>query len=189
MGTAVSGKLIVLSPVGGNGQLHNYGLIFAISSFGSFLAFLWALFAINQQKDTKQFEEHFGENPKLEEQLEVKETNSQQKNINPIKLLFDLKNVKEMVMTCIKKRKSYVRVQIWLIILSIFCHQFVIHSPGSFLFQFVEKIYEWDAQTYSYISSVGNIIQTAVMMTITPVFIKVIIIFPFNDSRHNYKIH
>jgi uncharacterized membrane protein len=57
-----------------------------------------------------------------------------------------------------------------------FCHLFVVASPSSFLFQFVEKIYEWNAQTYAYTSSVGVISHTAVMMTITPIFIKVIII-------------
>jgi hypothetical protein len=131
----------MMTPVGGNGQLHNYGLIFFICSVGTFLAFLWALFAIDQQHDSKEFEDNFGEKSsnskkdlKIENSLEVKQ--------NPIKLLFNLRNVKEIFMTCIKKRDNYVRAQIWLIIISLFCHLFVIMSPMSFLFQFVEKIYE-----------------------------------------------
>jgi hypothetical protein len=162
----------MMTPVGGNGQLHNYGLIFFICSVGSFIAFLWTLFAIDQQQDSKAFEDNFGEKSsnskkdlKIENSLEVKQ--------NPIKLLFNLRNVKEIVMTCIKKRDNYVRAQIWLIILSLFCHLFVVMSPMSFLFQFVEKIYEWNAEKYSYISSLGTISHTMVMMTITPIFIKV----------------
>ncbi len=114
----------MMTPVGGNGQLHNYGLIFFICSVGTFIAFLWALFVIDQQHDSKAFEDNFGERsskPKKDLELE----NSSEVKQNPIKLLFNLRNVKEIVMTCIKKRDNYVRAQIWLIILSLFCHLFV----------------------------------------------------------------
>jgi len=166
----------MMSPFGKNGQLHNYAIIFAISSIGTFLAFLWALFFINQQNDTKAFEENFGEKDiELESKKKI-DLKVKQKYVHPLRQLFDFRNVKEIVRTCTKKRDNYVRAQIWLVILSMFCHLFVTLSPGSFLFQFVEKIYEWNAQTYAYISSVGTIAKTAVMMTITPIFIKVIII-------------
>jgi hypothetical protein len=131
----------MMTPVGGNGELHNYGLIFSIFSVGTFIAFLWALFVIDQQHDSKAFEDNFGERSSNSKKDLVLENSSEAKQ-NPIKLLFNLRNVKEIVMTCIKKRDNYVRAQIWLIILSIFCHLFVIMSPMSFLFQFVEKIYE-----------------------------------------------
>ncbi len=80
-------------------------------------------------------------------------------------------------MTCIKKRKNYEGSD--LVNHTIDVLPSVSNSlSGSFLFQFVEKIFECDAETYSYIISVGNIIQTTVIQTITPIFIKVIIIFP-----------
>jgi hypothetical protein len=169
----------MLTPVGGNGQLHNYGLIFFICSVVTLLAFLWALFAIDQQHDSKAFEDNFGEkSSNSKKDLEIENSSKAKQNTeNPIKLLFNLRNVKEIVMTCFKKRDNYVRAQIWLIILSLFCHLFVVMSPMSFLFQFVEKIYEWNAEKYSYISSLGTISHTVVMMTITPIFIKVSVNF------------
>jgi hypothetical protein len=175
-GTALSGKLLTWNPIGGNGQLHNYGLIFFICSVGAFLrVILRALFAIDQQHDSKEFEDNFGEkssNSKkdliIENSLDVKQNSE-----NPIKLLFNLRNVKEIVMTCIKKRDNYVRAQIWLTILSMFCNLFITMSPMAFQFQFAEEIYEWDAQKYSYVFSVGTITHTVIMMIVTPIFIKV----------------
>jgi hypothetical protein len=174
-GTALSGELLTWNPIGGNGQLHNYGLIFFICSVGTFLEFLWAIFLIDQEHDSKVFEDNFGEKS-LESKKDLQiETKSQVKRNteNPIKLLFKLRNVKEIVMTCIKKRDNYVRAQIWLTILSMFCNMFIIMSSMAFLFQFVEKMYEWDAEKYSYISSIGTIINSVIMMTVTPIFIKV----------------
>jgi hypothetical protein len=165
-----------MTTVRGNGQLHNYGLIFFICSVGSFLAFLWALFAIDQQHDSEAFEDNFGEkssNSKKNREIE----NSSEVKQNPIKLLFNIRNVKEIFMTCIKKRDNYVRAQIWLLILSAFCVLFIVMSPMSFLFQFVEKMYEWDAEKYSYVNSVGTITHTVITMTVTPIFIKVSIHF------------
>jgi RsiW-degrading membrane proteinase PrsW (M82 family) len=165
-----------MTTVGGNGQLHNYGLIFFICSVGSFIAFLWTLFAIDQQHDSKAFEDNFGEkSSNSRKDLEIE--NSSEVKQNPIKLLFNLRNVKEIVMTCIKKRDNYVRAQIWLLILSAFCGLFILMSPMSFLFQFVEKMYEWDAEKYSYVNSVGTITHTVITMTVTPIFIKVSIHF------------
>jgi hypothetical protein len=47
LGTALSGKLLMMSPIGGNGQLHNYTLIFTISTIGLFISLLWVIFVIN----------------------------------------------------------------------------------------------------------------------------------------------
>jgi hypothetical protein len=40
LGTALSGKLLMMSPIGGNGQLRNYALIFTISRYLIDISFL-----------------------------------------------------------------------------------------------------------------------------------------------------
>ena len=184
LGVFFSGQLINLYPVGGNGQLHNYGLIFFISSCLAFIAFLWAVFMIDQQNDKMLFREHFPEAIPImrqqslkEEEIEV-ETNYHK--IHPLRLLFNIKNVKEIVMTCIKKRDGYVRAEIWLIIGGMFCSYILSSGPSVFFFQFAEKIYKWDAEVWTKISSFGMIANSMVVIMITPILIKVFLFYKIN---------
>ena len=172
-----SGQLINLSPVGGNGQLHNYGLIFFFSSCGAFAAFLWAVFMINQRNDRNLFQEYFPETRPLMKQKLIEEENDLAQNCydntHPLRLLFDIKNVKEIVMTCLKKRDGYVRAEIWLIIGGMFCAYVLGSGPGVFFFQFAEKIYKWDAEIWTLVSSIGMMANSLVVILITPILIKV----------------
>lgn len=51
---------------------------------------------------------------KLKEELEK----STEENIHPLKMLFDLTNVKDMVKCCLKSRPNKLRTQIWLLFVS-----------------------------------------------------------------------
>ncbi|CAG2174358.1 unnamed protein product, partial [Oppiella nova] len=200
LGVFLSGKLINLSPVGGNGQLHNTGLIFFISSCVAFLAFIWSVFAINQQNDKQLFEKYFSEHLGLidtedttsgaesndnnnkssdnnnndRKELENKKQNIGNETKHPLRLLFDINNAKDIVTTCTKKRPNYVRAQIWLIIGAMFCGYFIAAAPGAFFFQFIEKVYYWDASTFTQISSMGMIVNSIIIIFLTPLLIKVL---------------
>ena len=90
-----------------------------------------------------------------------------------IRLLFDLNNVKEVFVTCFKKRPDNARAQIWLVIAGIFTYLFVLVFVPSFEFQFVEKIYHWDAQDFSYWESIGLVANCVFVLTMTPLLIRV----------------
>ena len=176
MGTAISGKLLMISPIGGNGQLHNYAFIFTLSSFGFLISFLWVLFMIDEQKDKEKFDKQFGEvNVNNLELKDIENQKTENRNENPIKLLFKSRNVKDIVKTCIKKRDNRVRLQIWLVFSAMLSHRFLTCSPGFFEFQFVQKIYFWDAETYGYISFIGTITYAFSTITCAPILIKVFI--------------
>ena len=95
-------------------------------------------------------------------------------NVNPIKLLFDIKNVIEIVKTCTKKRTNYIRLQIWLLFLSMVTYFLSKDGSNVFLFQFVERVYQWDAEQYSYASSLNTLCHAIFLLTIIPFIIKVI---------------
>jgi hypothetical protein len=170
LGSALSGKLLLMSPIGGNGQLHNYALIFTISTIGFLTSFLWIIFVINESRDKKKFDFEFGDENNVNQELEKEKIT---KKVNPLKLLFNLNNVKEIFRTCIKKRDNRVRLQIWLIFFTMMCNNFENSSPGVFQFQFVEKVYYWDAETYGYFSAIGTVSHALFTITCAPVLIHV----------------
>ena len=181
LGVFFSGQLINLRPFGLGGQLHNYGLIFVISSGMAFVAFLWAVFVIDQQSDKALFQEKFRESlPILTKEELLSQENDLDDSTHPLVLLFNIKNIKEIVMTCVKKREDYIRAQIWLIIAGMFASYILWSAPGAFMFQFAEKIYHWDAEIWTEISSIGMIANSLVVIGIAPLLIKVI----DNGNRH-----
>ena len=128
---------------------------------------------VDEEKDKKQFIKLGLDVPRS---IQIKDCDKKEDK-NPLKLLFDLNNVKEMVKTYAKKRPNHGRSQILLITLALFCNLFTIFGPMTFLFQFTEKIYEWNATTYSYVYSFGQIGNSLVIMFVSPVLIKV-------DNQH-----
>jgi hypothetical protein len=99
LGSAPSGKLLMLNPIGGNGQLHIYAFIFTMSIIGYLISFLWIIFVINETRDKKMFDFEFGDENNVNQDLE-KEKNT--KKVNPLKLLLNFNNVKDIVRTCFK---------------------------------------------------------------------------------------
>ena len=121
---------------------------------------------INEDNDRLQFEVRLGEkvhtNPGYGSETK-----------HPLKLLFDLKNVKLMIMTFIKKRPYNVRAQILLLCVALFNYMFIQYAPLTFLFQFTERMYNWNAQTYSYMSSIGYFINSLAAIFLGPLLIRV----------------
>ena len=188
--TVISGKLLTFNPLFNSEQLHNYAVIFLIAAIASFLSLIWACFMINEQKDRQQFYDKFSSD-KNQNRLSIASQSSKQQNgysvktdmgnynkeyesENPIKLLFNIKNVVEMVKTCTKKRTNYVRLQIWLLFLSMVTYILSREGTNVFLFQFVERVYQWDAEQYSYGSSLNTLCNAIFLFTVIPFIIKVI---------------
>lgn len=165
-----------MSPIGGNGQIHNYCILFAVNSVVAFVCTVWALFFIDEEKDMIQFFSTLGsEDDKLILEKNLKAI-ADQETKHPMLLLFDLSNIKQMLATYVKPRPGRVRIQIVLVTLALFCNWFALFGPMTFQFQFTEKVYKWTATTYNYVTSFGQIISSVVIMCISPLLIKVSVI-------------
>ena len=158
--------------------MHNYCLIFSITSFTSCVAAILTVIMIDEKSDKLKFAKYFGDQTQNNEddkylKLGTVEKEPSEKDKHPIRLLLDINNVKLIVISFLKKRPSHGRAQIWLIQVVLFFGALQQNAPNSFQFQFVEKIYDWNAQTFSYVTSFGKIGNTFMSLVIVPILIKV----------------
>ncbi|XP_054156950.1 thymic stromal cotransporter homolog, partial [Oppia nitens] len=183
LGTYVGGKIIASSPMLNGGQLHNYTAISLLSGGLYTIALLWTIFMINERRDQKRFYKLFA---KESEQLSNNDEgrallsedghhrDNHRRRVHPIKSLFNINNIKEMLITCCKPRRHYVRLQIWLLILSMAILVLAYMGPLIFLFPFVQKIYQWDSETYSTMNALNGLVSSLCTIFIGPLFIKIL---------------
>ena len=178
MGTYVSGKMLNTKPIFDNsGQLHNYALIFVIQCIAYLLILIWTVFMINEEEDIINFENKFnktidsnGGESHINKRLKQMHDN---KHIHPIKLLFNFKNIRDMWRTCIKKRTNYVRLQIWLLFISMVCFVLSHSGPIFFLYQFAQKEYHWNAEQYSNAFAIEKVVSALATLILMPLFVRV----------------
>ncbi|CAG2181747.1 unnamed protein product, partial [Oppiella nova] len=132
----------------------------------------------------EEFERRFGTHSSedmsvTEEILKKQKQYEDNRHIHPMKLLFDCTNVKEMLKTCCKPRANHVRLQIWLLFLSMAIYIMAYMAPIVFMFQFCQKVYNWDSETYSNVSAGASFISCAATLIIAPILIKG---FTFKDT-------
>ena len=171
--TLLSGVLIEMRPVFGTQLLHNYCLLYAINSCASLASFVWALVMVDERQDMISFYTKLGDdNDRKTLKTNLDSMDNREKK-HPLLLLFDLNNIRQMVNTYVKKRPNRVRPQLVLLTLALFCNWFVEYGPHTFQFQFTEKVYNWSASTYNYVTSVEQVSGSMVIMAISPLLIKV----------------
>ena len=181
LGSYIGGKVLNLSPLMKHGQLHNYTLVFTIGGAANLIALIWVLIRVNEKKDIKEFKKRFhirddsdiepkGRTVDCEKQKQLDDN----KHIHPLRLLFSLGNVKDMIRTCCKPRANYVRLQIWLLFLTMFFYMVTHIGIHAFLYPFCQKIYEWDSETYSSANAMGNAINAMSTLILAPILIKVV---------------
>jgi hypothetical protein len=121
----------------GGGQLRNYSLLFIISASASFAGFLWVLFFIDEKKDRARFYKRY----RTSENASIEPKDDKHDHItHPLKLLFNLENVREIFRTCLKKRDNYVRAQILLLSLAMPCCLIFYIGPSVFMYPFAQKV-------------------------------------------------
>ena len=154
-------------------------MVFIIGAAANFAALLWVLLRVNEKRDIKEFRKRFHMKEDIEMQKKGQQVCDKQqqfndnKHIHPLKLLFNFENVRDIVKTCCKPRTNYIRLQIWLLYLSMLCYLMAHMGTTVFLFPFVQKIYQWNSETYSNASAIGNVIQALATLLIAPILIKV----------------
>ena len=121
IGQSLGGYLLVQKPIFKHGEIRNYTICFIIALVVEVLAFIWVWLMIDNRVDRKR---------QMNLELKIKgtngtdikpktDTNDKDRDIHPIRLLFDFGNLKSMIRTVIKKRPNRARMQILLIFLSI----------------------------------------------------------------------
>jgi len=185
LGTYIGGKVLNTSPIFENGQLHNYALVFMIGGLANLLALFWSAYFINESNDILQFNLRFNRKTNIEmntiNTININDEHNKNENTmneaieqkNTFKLLFKFNNIKDMFSTCLKKRDNYVRLQIWLLFVAIIFNLLSSIGPMMFLYQFVQKVYSWNSETYSNASALGNILNALATLIIVPILIKV----------------
>lgn len=178
LGTFLGGKILNSSPMFNGGQLYNYATIFLILAIAHVIMLAWTVFFIDEERDTIEFDRRFGENDVDSDEKPVLVCDKlkrfdQYKGIHPVKLLFDMSNVKDMFRTCFKKRPDNVRLQLWLLFLSTACYLLTHVGPYIFLFSFVQKVYNWNSEIYSNVSAINNVVNALATFIMAPIFIKV----------------
>jgi hypothetical protein len=92
--------------------------------------------------------------------------------------LIDLQNIRDMFKTCTKHRSDGRRGQIWILFISLPLIMLTINGSQIVLFQFVQKVFQWDAEIYSIVNSLVFIITAITVAIVVPILIKV---FKVND--------
>ncbi|XP_054156892.1 proton-coupled folate transporter-like [Oppia nitens] len=179
LGTYLGGIVLNTTPMFSNGQLHNYSGVYAIAGVTYVLALCWTIFMVNEKRDIRLWEQRFrnscdDNDVEFETRVENKiKRYDDYRHIHPIKLLVNIKNVKEMWSTCAKPRANLVRIQIWLLFLSVSCYMLSHVGPIIFLFQFTQKVYSWNSQMYSNGSAISSFTIALATIIIAPVLIRV----------------
>jgi PCFT/HCP family folate transporter-like MFS transporter 1/3 len=92
--------------------------------------------------------------------------------------LIDLQNIRDMFKTCTKHRSDGKRGQIWILFISLPLIMLTINGSYIVLFQFVQKVFQWNAEIYSTVNSLVFIMTAITVATVVPILIKV---FKVND--------
>ncbi|CAG2105249.1 unnamed protein product [Medioppia subpectinata] len=172
LGTYIGGLVLNTQPFFTAGQLHNYSGVFALMGFVYAFALLWTIYMVDEEKAIRDWEGRYSTHCDKVIELKMAKFTDNQHN-SPIRLLFDVNNVKSMAMSCVKRRPNSVRLQIWCLFVSMACYLLQTIGPMIFLYQFSQKVYSWDSSTYSTAAAVGNIAITLGTLAVSPVLLNV----------------
>ena len=118
IGTYLGGYLLVQKPMFQTGEIRNYTFIYLIALGFEFIALLWIILMVNEtiaRKQEMEIEMKIqGIDPNIgDKQIVLKSDMSKEdKEKHPIRLLFDLENIKTMVKTVSKERPNKGRTQL-----------------------------------------------------------------------------
>lgn len=87
--------------------------------------------------------------------------------------LFDLQNVRDLWHTCSKKRENGKRGEIWILVVSMTLITLTNNGALVIMFQFVQRVYEWDAQIFSIVNASTLLLTSVAVIVIVPFLLKV----------------
>lgn len=159
-------------------HLRNYLGVFAISGAISFAVFLLIILTINFEsqapdKAVEGIDTVDGKQEEKADQVDEAEgptTKTPQKS-SPLADLFDLSNLVTMIQTVKKRRKLNAHYRLWLMMSSMSIVLMCSLGEHTVSFQFVQKVYHWDAAYYSNIRALTAIMPNLVMLILPAILI------------------
>lgn len=194
MATFIGGNLLMLKTPFVGHEPRNFTALFLICCACSILMLLNAWLLVDEPKDKRLFKEFFpapeensgddkvvveGDGPKKVVTMVSKEEekkspkNVEKKEERPLRILFDLNNMKDMFRTFVKPRPYHVRLHLILIIFASMTVLLAYIGPAMFLYQYVQKVFSWNSSQYSNYSTITSAINIASMFILAPLCLKV----------------
>lgn len=184
-GPAIGAKILMLNPlITSEGQLFNYIAVYGAAALAHFLAFIWAYFVINEKTDgdaslvandqLQQNHETGSNDPSTSGYSSDAVSVAHEESMSCFAIIVQVlkpSNFKDLFETLFKKRPESKRT----IILSLgLCHiLFMGSTKTNVMFAFVERMYGWNAQQYSYYSALAAIIAPIVLLVGIPILTKI----------------
>ncbi|XP_074596349.1 putative peptidoglycan muropeptide transporter SLC46 [Brevipalpus obovatus] len=144
------GGTILFSKPWVTGQLRNYIGVFFLSGLISLASGLWIFFMIDGGQNSMEKER----NSKDAEEFSISETNEGSQTFN----VFDLNNILAMIRTCLKRRKNNKHIQLWHLMACLTLALICSLGEMSIAFQFVQRVFAWNAKYFSNIKTVTSLI-------------------------------
>ncbi|RWS16103.1 hypothetical protein B4U79_17886 [Dinothrombium tinctorium] len=158
LGAYIGGVIIKVPTFKTKDDLQNYMGVFMTALFVQFILLLWTIFVIDSNNYFTEDKHNDKDVPRVNGNVEVA---NNQVTIETywcvLKDLFDVQNVKQAFRTCFKRRPNGERKQLWLLFASLYIIVIMMIGDVAVMFQFTEKVFSWDASTYSTINAIGSI--------------------------------
>lgn len=141
--------------------LRNYLGVYATSAIVNFIALIWIfLFMRTPKSGENQTELDKNENFCTEEQSTPTLAPAQSPSTNDKLRVKLVKNLAQMIKTFTKKRENDNHIRLWWSLLCFSLSQICIMSELIVVFQFAQRVYGWDAQYFSNLRAVTELIPS-----------------------------
>ena len=148
-----------------NRQLHNYHHVLLLATIGKFVAFFYAIVMKFKPRMESTEEPSIGYNSESETDpllIEAKmklvkpkiESSKFRKFVNNSTDLFAWGNILQSIETCFRRRPNRAHIFIWLLFICMTIVTMTNRSAAVLMFQFVQKLYFWDAGQFSSLNSI-----------------------------------
>ncbi|XP_074602702.1 lysosomal proton-coupled steroid conjugate and bile acid symporter SLC46A3-like [Brevipalpus obovatus] len=159
---AVGGSILTVDPWF-YPRLRNYIGVYGVSALGCILAILWIIFVVQNSTIQESPSTENGKEEKIMNDDKPSESIFQQTSAQKTEensKFTPLKNIVQMVKTCAKKREDGNHIRLWWCLVCVCLSQICLYAEFSVVYQFVQKVYGWDAQYFSNLKTVVNLIPT-----------------------------
>ncbi|XP_074602583.1 putative peptidoglycan muropeptide transporter SLC46 [Brevipalpus obovatus] len=162
---AAGGSLLVSEPWF-YPRLRNYMAVYSVSALACILALVWMALMIrnsNLQKHSSDADDGGKEkieNPETSEQTCITNPTSQSRDSENGHKFAPFNNIIQMAKTCAKKRENNGHIRLWWCLACVCLSQICLMGELTVVYQFVQKVYGWDAQYFSNLKTITNLIPT-----------------------------
>lgn len=156
-----AGGTILVSPSWFYPRLRNFLGVYGTSAIVNVIALIWIL-AVIRTSDLGKDQTNKGKSSHGENEEDKRATTDQvaePKNGPKLKTRF-FDNITEMAKTCSKKRENGDHIRLWWCLGCVCLSQICVSGELTVVFQFAQKVYGWDAQYFSNLKTITNLLPT-----------------------------